>query len=282
MSQAESQTRSRIASCFERLKADGKSALIPYVAAGDPTLSVTVPLMHRMVEKGADVIELGVPFSDPNADGPTIQASMERALAQKISLLKVLGMVEEFRQQDADTPVVLMGYLNPVEKMGYAVFANKAAAAGIDGVLTVDLPPEEADEFVDLMKTNGIDCIFLISPTTVEERIRKIVKYGSGYLYYVSLKGVTGSNILNVDEVEEKLHLIRSVSDLPVAVGFGIKDKESASAVAKVADGVVVGSAIIKRIESNLKSNENEVAQAEGMLQEVGDFILGLRTGMDG
>jgi len=272
---------SRIAKCFEALKAEGKSALIPYIAAGDPNLSVTVPLMHQMVEKGADVIELGIPFSDPNADGPTIQASMERALAQQISLLKVLGMVEDFRQQDADTPVVLMGYLNPIEKMGYAAFANKAASAGVDGVLTVDLPPEEADDFVELMNASNIDCIFLISPTTVEERIKKIVKYASGYLYYVSLKGVTGSNTLNVDEVAQKLQVIRRLSDLPVAVGFGIKDRESASAVAKVADGVVVGSAIIKRIESQLEESSNEVEQATGILREIGDFIAGMRSGMD-
>ena len=274
-------TGNRIASCFARLKADGKSALIPYIAAGDPDLSVTVPLMHRMVEKGADIIELGVPFSDPNADGPTIQASMERALEQRISLLKVLNMVALFREKNTDTPVVLMGYLNPVEKMGYETFANKAAAAGVDGVLTVDLPPEEADEFVGLMNGNQIDCIFLIAPTTVETRIMKIAEYGSGYLYYVSLKGVTGSNTLNVDEVEQKLQHIRSVTDLPVAVGFGIKDSDSASAVAKVADGVVVGSAIINRIESNLDTGRSGTDRSEDILDEVGDFLLGMRTGMD-
>ena len=272
---------SRIATCFETLKADGKSALIPYIAAGDPNLSVTVPLMHRMVEKGADVIELGIPFSDPNADGPTIQASMERALAQQISLLKVLDMVQTFREQDNETPIVLMGYLNPIEKIGYEAFANKASAAGVDGVLTVDLPPEEGEDFVKLMNACDIDCIFLVSPTTVEERIKKIVSYASGYLYYVSLKGVTGSNILNVDEVEQKLQVIRGLSDLPVAVGFGIKDRESASAVAKVADGVVVGSAIIKRIESQLKKSPSEVEQIEGILQEIGDFIADMRSGMD-
>lgn len=272
---------SRIAKCFEALKAEGKSALIPYIAAGDPSLSVTVPLMHQMVENGANVIELGIPFSDPNADGPTIQASMERALAQRISLLKVLDMVETFREQDNETPIVLMGYLNPIEKMGYEVFAHKAASSGVDGVLTVDLPPEEADDFVELMNASNIDCIFLVSPTTVEERIKKIVKYASGYLYYVSLKGVTGSNILNVDEVTQKLQVIHGLSDLPVAVGFGIKDRESASAVAKVADGVVVGSAIIKRIESQLEKSSNEVEQAEGILREIGDFIADMRSGMD-
>jgi tryptophan synthase alpha chain len=269
---------SRIAGCLKALKSAGKTALIPYIAAGDPDLSVTVPLMHRMVEEGADIIELGVPFSDPSADGPTIQASMERALAQKITLVKVLAMVAEFRQKNADTPIILMGYLNPIEKMSYQVFADQAASAGVDGVLTVDLPPEEADDFVSKMKLKHLDCIFLISPTTVKERIRKIAEYGSGFLYYVSLKGVTGSNILNIDEVSEKLELIRSVTDLPLAVGFGIKNEASATAVSKVADAVVVGSAIVKKIEANA---DQKAGYAERIMQQIGDLLSAMRKGMD-
>jgi len=230
--------------------------------------------MHKMVASGADLIELGVPFSDPSADGPTIQASMERALEQGISLLKVLDMVREFRQQDVNTPIILMGYLNPIEHLGYQVFAEAAAAAGVDGVLTVDLPPEEADEFIKPMRSNQLDCIFLVAPTTVEERVKKIAEYGSGFLYYVSLKGVTGSNILNVEEVEQKLQTIRGITELPLAVGFGIKDAASASAVAEVADAVVVGSAIVKKIESN-------IGQDEQILQQIGDALTAMRVAMD-
>ncbi len=265
---------SRIANRFAALKQQNTTALIPYIAAGDPALSVTVPLMHHMVANGANLIELGVPFSDPSADGPTIQQSMERALAQHISLLKVFDMVKEFRQKDADTPVILMGYLNPIEKMGYEKFASAASEAGVDGVLTVDLPPEESDEFVSHMRANDLDCIFLIAPTTIESRIRKIAEYGSGFLYYVSLKGVTGSNILDVDEVEKKLQLIRGITELPLGVGFGIKDKESASAVGKVADAVVVGSAIVKKIAANTTNTDK-------ILQDIGKLLLGMRTGMD-
>lgn len=268
---------SRIASCFEKLKAQGKTALIPYIAAGDPNLSITVPLMHRMVESGADLIELGVPFSDPSADGPTIQASMERALEQGITLLKVLDMVKQFREQDTDTPIILMGYLNPVEHMGYQAFANAAAAAGVDGVLTVDLPPEEADSFIKPMRDNQLDCIFLLAPTTVEERVKKIAEYGSGFLYYVSLKGVTGSNILNVEEVEQKLQTIRGITDLPLGVGFGIKDAVSASAVAEVADAVVVGSAIVKKVESNLGQEGQDVH----IMQQIGETLAQMRAAMD-
>ena len=265
---------SRLARCFENLKANNKTALIPYIAAGDPDLSVTVPLMHHMVKQGANIIELGVPFSDPSADGPTIQLSMERALAQHISVLKVLAMVKEFRQTNTDTPVVLMGYLNPIEKMGYATFATAANEAGVDGVLTVDLPPEESDDFVKEMKANKLDCIFLIAPTTIESRIRKIAEYGSGFLYYVSLKGVTGSSILDVEAVAQKLEQIRSITTLPLAVGFGIKDEASATAVGEVADAVVVGSAIVKRIEANT----NDTGK---IMQEIGDLLLSMRNGMD-
>lgn len=265
---------SRLAACFEALKAEGKTALIPYIAAGDPNPSVTVPLMHHMVENGANIIELGVPFSDPMADGPTIQLSMERALTHKTGLHNVLDMVTEFREKDQDTPVVLMGYLNPVERMGYDKFAEAAAAAGVDGVLTVDLPPEEGSDLITAMNANGLNGIFLVAPTTVDERIAKIAEVGSGFLYYVSLKGVTGSNILDVDEVSNKLANIRTMTDLPLGVGFGIKDAESAVAVSKVADAVVVGSAIVKKIESNA---DNQAA----ILQEIGELLAAMRQGMD-
>lgn len=239
---------SRIAACFAELNAAGRRALIPYVTAGDPHPSVTVPLMHAMVAAGASIIELGVPFSDPMADGPVIAEAHERALVHATSLKAVLAMVAAFRQQDAKTPVVLMGYLNPVEAMGYAEFARRAASAGVDGVLTVDMPPEEAQELGQALKQHAIDPIYLMAPTTTEARARLITTAGSGYVYYVSLKGVTGAANLDVAGVAERLETLRKISHLPIGVGFGIKDADSAAAVARVADGVVVGSALVKEI----------------------------------
>lgn len=241
---------SRITGCFEALAAAGGKALIPYITAGDPNRDVTVPLMHAMVAAGADILELGVPFSDPMADGPVIQAACERALAHHISLRQVLEMVGEFRRKDTTTPVVLMGYLNPVEVMGYEKFAVAARDAGVDGVLTVDLPPEEASGFIAALQPAGIDPIFLLSPTSTEERIERISRVASGFLYYVSFKGVTGANRLDVQGVAEKLKQIRRRTDLPVGVGFGIRDAASAASVAEFADAVVVGSALVKRIEA--------------------------------
>lgn len=265
---------SRLAACFKRLKAENKTALIPYIAAGDPNPSVTVPLMHHMVEQGADIIELGVPFSDPSADGPTIQLSMERALANKTSLDTVLMMVTTFREKNQQTPIVLMGYLNPLERMGYSQFATRASIAGVDAVLTVDLPPEEAGEFCPILKAQGLDTIFLVAPTTVAERIAKIATLASGFMYYVSLKGVTGSNRLDVEEVSAKLEQIRTITDIPLAVGFGIKDAASAAAVGKVAEGVVVGSAIVKKIEEN-------TTNAEKITHEIGAILSAMRKEMD-
>lgn len=239
---------SRISACFAGLKATGRRALIPYVTAGDPSPAVTVPLMHALVAGGADVIELGVPFSDPMADGPVITLAHERALVHGTSLRDVLAMVAEFRRQDAETPVVLMGYLNPVEVMGYAAFAEAAEAAGVDGVLTVDLPPEEAGELSAALRGRAIDLVFLLAPTTTDDRIQTITAAGSGYVYYVSLKGVTGASHLDVDAVAERIAAIRRHSDLPIGVGFGIKDAKSAAEVARHADGVVVGSALVSRI----------------------------------
>ena len=264
----------RLNDCFESLKAAGKKALIPYITAGDSNPSITVPLMHKMVASGADIIELGIPFSDPMADGPTIQLACERALVHHTSLHNVLEMVAEFRKHDNNTPIVLMGYLNPVEAMGYTEFAEAASIAGVDGLLTVDLPPEEATGLLPILKSKEIDPIFLLSPTTTAERIKKISDAGSGYLYYVSLKGVTGSSALNVDEVAERVAAIKAISSLPVGVGFGIKDDESASSIAAVSDGVIVGSAIVKIIENNPDN-------ADTILSKIGELLLSMRTAMD-
>lgn len=242
---------SQLKPCFEKLADLNKTALIPFITAGDPQPGLTVGLMHEMVSAGADIIELGVPFSDPMADGPVIQAADERALAHHVSLHDVLDMVAEFRRQDKTTPIVLMGYLNPVEMMGYTAFADRAREVGVDGVLVVDMPPEEADDFSPIMQARQIDIIYLVSPTTDSARIELINSRASGYLYYVSLKGVTGANTLDVDQVGDKLAEIRAISDLPVGVGFGIKDGQTAQAVARIADAVVVGSALVRRIEES-------------------------------
>ena len=242
---------SRIKSAFERLNGEGRKALIPFITAGDPEAELTVPLMHTLVEAGADIIELGVPFSDPMADGPTIQRASERALARGMTLRKVLELVIEFRKVDAITPIVLMGYANPIEAMGLEKFAGAAAAAGVDGVLIVDYPPEEAAAFGAAMKAHGIDPIFLLAPTSTAARIAQVAEVASGYVYYVSLAGVTGSGALNVDAVAERLPQIRQQTGLPVGVGFGIRDAATASRIAGIADAVVVGSRIIEEIEKS-------------------------------
>ncbi|EDX89417.1 tryptophan synthase subunit alpha [Alcanivorax sp. VBW004] len=264
----------RIESCFQRLDGQNRKALIPFVTAGDPVKDVTVPLMHAMVDAGADIIELGVPFSDPMADGPVIQLACERALAHNTSTRDVLAMVKAFRETNTDTPVVLMGYLNPVEVMGYEAFAEAAADAGVDGVLLVDLPPEEALEVKPVMDAHGLDMIFLVAPTTSDARIKLIGEAGSGYLYYVSLKGVTGSATLNVDEVASRVETIRNLAQLPIGVGFGIKDAESAQAVSRVADGVVVGSALVNQIAEN-KDTPDAINDA------VGGILSAMRNAMD-
>jgi tryptophan synthase alpha chain len=242
---------SRIKSAFECLNGEGRKALIPFITAGDPEAALTVPLMHTLVEAGADIIELGVPFSDPMADGPTIQRASERALARGMTLRKVLELVNEFRKVDATTPVVLMGYANPIEAMGLEKFAGAAAAAGVDGVLVVDYPPEEAAAFGAAMKAHGMDPIFLLAPTSTAARIAQVAEVASGYVYYVSLAGVTGSGALNVDAVAERLPQIRQQTGLPVGVGFGIRDAATASRIAGIADAVVVGSRIIEEIEKS-------------------------------
>ncbi len=265
---------SRIAQQFESLKKQGRRALIPYITAGDPEPWITVPLMHALVKSGADILELGVPFSDPMADGPVIQRAAERALKHKISLTRVLAMVREFREKDKTTPVVLMGYLNPIEVMGYDRFATEAAAAGVDGALTVDLPPEEAEGFETALRSRGLDTIFLIAPTSSRERIKLIARAARGFIYYVSLRGVTGASHLDVGEVAAKLREIREHTDLPLGVGFGIGNPETAARVAEIADAVVVGSAVIKRVEES-------VAVPDKILNEIPAFIAQLREAMD-
>lgn len=242
---------SRIKTTFDRLAGEGRKALIPFITAGDPDAALTLPLMHTLVEAGADVIELGVPFSDPMADGPTIQRASERALAKGMSLRKVLELVVAFRSTDVKTPVVLMGYANPIEAMGLEKFAAAAANAGVDGVLVVDYPPEEAVNFGTAMKAQGMDPIFLLAPTSTAARIAQVAEIASGYVYYVSLAGVTGSGALNVEAVAERLPLIREKTGLPVGVGFGIRDAATASRIARIADAVVVGSRIIEEIEKS-------------------------------
>lgn len=265
---------SRIAACFQALQAQGKKALIPYITAGDPHPSITVPLMHSMVEAGASIIELGVPFSDPMADGPTIQLAHERALVHHTSLTNILTMVEVFRQTNQSTPVVLMGYLNPIEIMGYEVFAQAAQAAGVDGVLTVDLPPEEGKTVLPLFKAHGLDPIFLVAPTTPRLRMQAIAEAASGFIYYVSLKGVTGANTLDTAEVAARLAQMRAYTSLPLGVGFGIKDAATAAAIGQVADAVVVGSALIKQVEATPDDHA-------AIIKNISGLLASMRTALD-
>jgi tryptophan synthase alpha chain len=265
---------SRIAGCFAALKENNKTALIPFITAGDPHRDVTVPLMHTLVEQGADIIELGVPFSDPMADGPVIQRASERALEHNMSLRDVLEVVTEFRKTNSATPVVLMGYLNPIEIMGYEAFAAAAQDAGVDGVLTVDIPPEEGNDLITSMRAHELDPIYLLAPTSTQERIRKITSTASGFVYYVSLKGVTGAANLDVNAVSAKLDAIRQTTDLPVGVGFGIKDAATAKAMAAIADAVVVGSAIVQRVEDN-------AGDTAAIQSSVGELIAEIRTAID-
>jgi len=239
---------SRLEGVFSQLKANQRKALVSYVVAGDPSPEGTVELLHQLVAAGADVLEVGVPFSDPMSEGVVIQQGHERALANGMTLRGVLQIVAEFREQDQSTPIVMMGYANPIERFGYERFAAAGAEAGVDGLITVDLPPEEVERLESALREHELDNIFLISPTTPEDRIRNIVDRASGFIYYVAVKGVTGSGQLNVTEVADRVSLIRSMTALPIAVGFGIKDADSARAVAGVADAVVVGSALIDQM----------------------------------
>ena len=235
----------RIAAAFARAAQDKRAALIPYIAAGNPLPATTVPLMHALVKAGADVIELGIPFSDPMADGPIIQRAAEHAIAQGVGLKHVLAMVTEFRKQDTVTPIVLMGYANPIENIGQQAFAEQAELAGVDGLLTVDYPPEEIDDFVTLLGKHHIAPIFLLAPTSTETRIQAVGKIARGYVYYVSLNGVTGAGNLDTADVASRLKGIRKHVSLPVGVGFGISDAQSAQRISLVADAVVIGSKLI-------------------------------------
>ena len=263
---------SRIEATFKQLQQQGKKALIPFVTAADPEPALTVPIMHALVAGGSDIIELGVPFSDPMADGPTIQRASERALKHGVGLKDVLAFVAEFRTSNQQTPVVLMGYANPVESMGYAAFAEQAAAAGVDGLLTVDYPPEECGELVEHLYRHAIDPIFLLSPTTPDARIEEVAKFARGFIYYVSLKGVTGSANLDLGEVAQKIPRIKAHCKLPVGVGFGIRDAATAKAVAAFADAVVIGSRIVQEIEN---------APKPALLKNLTAFMAGIRSAMD-
>ena len=265
---------SRIQTCFDGLKKSGRKALIPYITAGDPHPVQTVTLMHILVEAGANIIELGVPFSDPMADGPVIQAACERALVHNTSLHQVLEMVYEFRKQNDHTPVILMGYQNPIEVMGALTFAEKAKQSQVDGVLVVDMPIEQSKSVLSIYKQHDIDSIFLIAPTTSVARIEKICANSSGFVYYVSLKGVTGAGHLDISEVKNKVMQIKKVSTLPVGVGFGIKDAESAKLLASTADAVVVGSALIRKIEENL-------SDYDAMHQSIKNLLMSMREAID-
>ena len=242
---------SKIHATFERLQAQGKKALIPFITAGDPDPALTVPLMHALVESGADIIELGVPFSDPMADGPTIKRASERALKHGVGLRQVLELVANFRADNNETPVVLMGYANPIEAMGGDVFAAAAFDAGVDGALVVDYPPEESADFARVLRANALDPIFLLAPTSTEARVALVAELVSGYVYYVSLKGVTGSSELDVEAVARRIPDIHAAVGVPVGVGFGIRDAQTAGAIARVADAVIVGSRIIEEIEKS-------------------------------
>ena len=263
---------SRIAATFSKLQEQRRKALIPFVTSGDPSPELTVPLMHAMVTAGADIIELGIPFSDPMADGPAIQRSSERAIRNGVGVRNVLGYVTQFRKTDAVTPVVLMGYANPIEHMGYESFAKTALVAGADGVLVVDYPPEEGGDLFKYLAAHQLDPIFLLAPTSSDARIAAVAKLARGYVYYVSLRGVTGASNIDLTQVAEKIPQIKSATKLPVGVGFGIRDSVTAKSVARIADAVVIGSRIIEEIENSNAGN---------VLDNVATLLSGIRAAMD-
>ena len=263
---------SRITKTFEQLRAQGRTALIPFITAGDPDPEMTLPLMRALVANGADIIELGVPFSDPMADGPTIQRASERALRQGMSLRRVLEMVRAFRSENQSTPVVLMGYANPIEAYGAAAFVTDAQAAGVDGVLVVDYPPEECGDFAADLRQHGIDPIFLLAPTSTAQRCVDVAALASGYIYYVSLKGVTGAGHLDFAEVGRRIPAIREKVGLPIGVGFGIRDADSACRIAAVADAVIIGSRLIEEMED---------APRDQAAARVGAFLREIRLALD-
>lgn len=263
---------SRIQATFAALAAQNRKALIPFITAGDPAPELTLPLLHALVEGGADVIELGVPFSDPMAEGPVIQRACERALKFGVGIRDVLAMVAEFRKTNSSTPIVLMGYANPIERMGQQAYIDAARDAGVDGTIVVDYPPEECEEFAQSMRANGLDLIFLLSPTSTEERIEQVAKVGSGFSYYVSLKGVTGAANIDTTEVAQRLAAIRKHVKLPIGVGFGIRDAATAKAVATVSDAVVIGSRIIQELENSPRDKAVDAVRT---------FLSGIRKALD-
>jgi tryptophan synthase alpha chain len=263
---------SRIQSALAALAEQNRKGLITFITAGDPAPELTVPLMHAMVAGGVNVIELGVPFSDPSAEGPVIQRASERALKFGTSIRDVLGFVREFRKTNTTTPLVLMGYANPIERMGQQVFIDAMREAGADGAIVVDYPPEECEEFASAMKASGLDLIFLLAPTSTEERIAQVARIGSGFSYYVSLKGVTGAGHIDTEEVAQRITAIRKHVRLPIGVGFGIRDATTAKAVASVSDAVVIGSRIIQEIENAPRDKAVEAVQA---------FVSEIRTALD-
>lgn len=265
---------SRLAPCLQKLAAANRKALTTFITAGDPDVLSSVPALHQMVAAGADILELGVPFSDPEAEGPAIQKSSERALANGITLTACLEMVESFRSQDQQTPIILMGYLNSVMAMGFKTFADAAGAAGVDGLIMVNLPPEEARELKAELARNSIDLIFLIAPTTTPQRAQMIMNAASGFVYYVSLKGITGAEGIDTDAVGERVSVLKKSSPVPVLVGFGIKDAASAAAIGKQADGVVVGSVLV--------STMADYADPEERLAQLSSQVADLRAGLDG
>jgi tryptophan synthase alpha chain len=263
---------SRIAATFSALKAHHKTGLVTFITAGDPGPEMTVPLMHALVAGGADVLELGVPFSDPMAEGPVIQRACERALKFGVGIIDVLGFVREFRKTNNATPIVMMGYANPIERMGQTAFIMAAKEAGVDGTIVVDYPPEECEEFAATLKANDMDAIFLLAPTSTEERIRQVAASGSGFSYYVSLRGVTGAGHIDTQDVAQRIAAIRKHVKLPIGVGFGVRDAATAKAVAAVSDAVVIGSRIIQELENTPR--EHAVAA-------VRTFIAGIRKALD-
>lgn len=265
----------RLDTCFQQLKQQNKKALVTYIVCGDPNEETTLDTMHAMVAAGANVIEVGVPFSDPMAEGPVIQLGHERALKSKTSLRSTLKVVQQFREKDNSTPIILMGYQNPVERMGATVFATAAKDAGVDGIIAVDLPPEEAKEFNSELKKVGIENIFLLAPTTTTERAKHVISLAGGFLYYVSVKGVTGAGHLQTESVNEKLSEFRALTDLPICVGFGIKDGESARAVCEHAEGAVVGSLLVNKMGELHSADKTLIASA------VADLIAPIRKALD-
>lgn len=272
-----------------RLKAafastQGATALIPYITAGDPSIAATPELMHALVKAGADVLELGVPFSDPMADGPVIQRAAERAIKRGVGLRQVFEMVSQFRQKDQTTPVVLMGYANPIERMGQAEFARQAGQAGIDGLLVVDYPPEEMAEFATLLDQASIDPIFLLAPTSTPERMKKVAQVARGYVYYVSLKGVTGAATINTADVAKRLDVIRQYVSIPVGVGFGIRDADSARQLAHCADAIVIGSKLIETMEAAVataqQAGKNAQDSDQAAIQAAAAWLAEIHTAL--